>query len=111
MVKVRRANAILEVAEEDVNRYYGMGYDILDENENVAKNTIPSDLTVLKAAYGEHIKKIDLLENLLAQACGKTIEEVRQIVDSGEDVEIESTESEDVTEDTEAKTSSKKSRK
>jgi hypothetical protein len=110
MVKVRRANAILEVAEEDVDRYYGMGYDILDENENVAKNTIPSDLTVLKAAYGEHIKKIDLLENLLAQACGKTIEEVRQIVDSGAEVEVE-VESEDATEDTEAKTSSKKSRK
>lgn len=64
-VKVRRANVILRVPKEQVKEYLAKGFDVLDDNGNVAQASVPNDVNVLKQAYIEHTNRIKELEELL----------------------------------------------
>lgn len=61
-VTVQRANAILQVPEEWVDRYLDQGYDIIDAHGNVIKASMPKDLGTLQKAYVDHIKEIEELK-------------------------------------------------
>ena len=61
-IKVRRANVILQVPEEQRKEYLAKGFDVVDENNNVVEYTVPSDLNTLKVAYSNHIKEIEKLQ-------------------------------------------------
>lgn len=61
-VKVRRANVVLTVPEEQRGEYLSKGFDVLDSNGNIAEHTVPSDMNTLKTAYTNHIKRIEALE-------------------------------------------------
>lgn len=62
IIKVRRANVILQVPEEQRKEYLAKGFDVVDENNNVVEYTVPSDLNTLKTAYSNHIKEIEKLQ-------------------------------------------------
>ena len=63
IIKVRRANVLLRVPEEQKGEYLAKGFDILDDNGNVVEYTTPSDVGTLKTAYVNHIKEIDKLKS------------------------------------------------
>ena len=62
IIKVRRANVILQVPEEQRKEYLAKGFDVVDENNNVVEYTVPTDLHTLKTAYSNHIKEIEKLQ-------------------------------------------------
>lgn len=66
-VTVQRANTILQVPEEWVDRYIDQGYDVLDSNGKVIQKSIPKDLGTLQKAYLEHTAKIKELEKEIEQ--------------------------------------------
>lgn len=66
-VTVQRANTILQVPEEWVDRYIDQGYDVLDSNGKVIQKSIPKDLGTLQKAYVEHTAKIKELEKEIEQ--------------------------------------------
>lgn len=66
-VTVQRANTILQVPEEWVDRYIDQGYDVLDSDGKVIQKSIPKDLGTLQKAYVEHTAKIKELEKEIEQ--------------------------------------------
>ena len=62
MVKVRRGNVILRVADVDLQHYIDKGYSEIDANGNVIREAIPNDVRTLQNAFTEHQKKIQELE-------------------------------------------------
>ena len=62
IIKVRRANVILQVPEEQRKEYLAKGFDVVDENNNVVEYTVPTDLNTLKTAYTNHVKEIEMLK-------------------------------------------------
>ena len=63
MAQVRRANVILDVKEDQVQRYLDMGYDVIDEQTgNVVKASVPRDVKTLQIAYEKHIREIEELK-------------------------------------------------
>lgn len=69
-VTVQRANVVLRVPEEWLDRYVDQGYDVIDESGNVIQASIPRDLGTLQKAYIEHTQEIEELK--------RTIEELKQ---------------------------------
>lgn len=61
-IKVRRANVILRVSEEQKAEYLAKGFDVIGENGAVVESTVPSDINVLKKAYADHLKEIEELK-------------------------------------------------
>lgn len=62
MATVQRANVILDIANEDVEHYMALGYNVIDARGNIIKETMPSDVVTLQAAYREHLKEIESLK-------------------------------------------------
>ena len=62
MAFVQRANVILEVKEEQVQRYVDNGYDVLDDSGNVVKKSIPRDVRTLQMAYVEQKQQIERMQ-------------------------------------------------
>lgn len=69
-VTVQRANTILQVPEEWVDRYLDQGYNVIDAYGNVVQSSIPKDVGTLQKAYFDHVKEIEELK--------KVIEELQQ---------------------------------
>lgn len=63
MVKIQRANTILDIDDEDVSKYVNLGYNVIDDKGNIIQEAIPNDVGVLQRAYIEHRRKIEHLEN------------------------------------------------
>lgn len=62
MIRVRRANVVLDVPEEQKSEYLGKGFDVIGDNGKVIEHTVPSDVNTLKASYSNHLEKIAVLE-------------------------------------------------
>lgn len=58
MVNVQRANVILTVEDDEAEKYFEKGYNILDSYGNIVKASVPNDLGTLQKAY------VDLQEQL-----------------------------------------------
>jgi hypothetical protein len=63
MVRVRRANSIIEIKDDALDRYLDMGYVQIDEKGNVLKRGIPTSIGELQVAYTNHMKQIEDLNN------------------------------------------------
>lgn len=61
MVTVKRANVILDVKDSEVEHYFNIGYDILDENGNVIRPSVPKDIQTLQKAYVDDKAEIKAL--------------------------------------------------
>ena len=80
-IMVQRANVILEISEQEQDKYLAQGYDILDDSGNVVKKSIPTDIGRLRVAYHEALEEIEKLkaevEKLTAQVKEKESEAVQ----------------------------------
>lgn len=66
-IKIQRGNVILDIQDYEVDRYLKMGYNVIAENGEVIKSSIPTDLATLQKFYVEHTKRIDELEKRVAE--------------------------------------------
>ena len=55
---VKRANVVLEVSESQLDYYMSQGYDVIDEQGNVIKASVPTDLGTLQKAFVENAETI-----------------------------------------------------
>ncbi len=78
MVKVRRANVILQIEDDadNIQRYLDKGYSLIDpETEQVIKEAIPHDVGSLRAMVIKQQKEIEELQAKLKEATEKSVEE------------------------------------
>lgn len=68
MTQVRRANVVLTIKDDQVERFLDMGYDVLDTTGAVVKESAPRDPNVLRRAYLEHEAEIARLKDELRVA-------------------------------------------
>ena len=66
MVDVQRANVILTISEEEVDKYMSKGFSVIDANGNVVKQSVPTELSQLQKAYSEHVATIQQLNSEIA---------------------------------------------
>lgn len=62
MAFIQRANVILEVKDDQVERFLDQGYDVVDETGNVIQKSVPQDLGTLRKAYLDNMAEIDALK-------------------------------------------------
>ena len=63
MTYIQRANVILEVKDDQVERYVNEGYNVIDVNTGkILIESVPKDITGLTKAYNEHIETIKKLQ-------------------------------------------------
>lgn len=68
MAKVKRANVVLQIKDNQVQRYLDFGYELIDETTGeVIASPVPSDLATLRRYYVEHTEKIAELEAEIAE--------------------------------------------
>lgn len=51
MAFIQRANVILEVEDDTIEYYMARGYNQIDENGNILKEAVPTDVGALRLAY------------------------------------------------------------
>lgn len=66
MARIRRANVLLDVKDDEVGYYLNLGYDLLDDKGQVMQSAIPNDLHTLQKHYVDSNKKIAELETAIA---------------------------------------------
>lgn len=66
-VQVERGNVVLQVPEDDVQRYLDSGYNLIDADGNLIKASVPRNLGTLQKAFVEHTNKIAELEKEIAE--------------------------------------------
>lgn len=62
MATVRRANVVLQIKDDQVQRYLDSGYCLIDANGEVIASAKPNDEASLRAAYVELTKRVEALE-------------------------------------------------
>lgn len=60
-VFVRRANVLLEVSQETLEKYLNDGYDLVDKTGKLIREGAPNDDFALKRAYSQQEKEIKAL--------------------------------------------------
>ena len=63
-VQAQKGNKILRISEDAIERYLGMGYNIVGSDGAVLQKAVPSDNNQLKLEYSQNIREI---ENLKAE--------------------------------------------
>lgn len=76
-MKVRRANVVLTVTENEMEKYLARGFTILDDSGKVIKKPIPNDVNALRKAYIEHEAEIAKLKAKIEQLEAQTKTEVQ----------------------------------
>jgi hypothetical protein len=67
MAFVKRANVVLEVKDEDIQMYMSKGYSVIDENGNMLKECMPTDINALQLAYIADKKTIASLQEQIKE--------------------------------------------
>jgi predicted RNase H-like nuclease (RuvC/YqgF family) len=65
-VQAQKGNKILRISEDAIERYLGMGYNIIGADGAVLKKAVPADNNQLKLEYSQNIKEIENLKTELA---------------------------------------------
>ena len=86
IIKVRKANKIISVNENEVDRYLAIGYDIIDNKGNVVQATVPHDPNILRKAFIENEATINSLKQRIS-----TLEAQISALKSQADVSIKQT--------------------
>lgn len=66
-MKVRRANVVLTVTENEMDKYLARGFTIMDDSGKVIKEPVPRDINLLQKAFVEHTAEIEALKQKIAQ--------------------------------------------
>ena len=61
-VQAQKGNKILRISEDAIERYLGMGYNIIGADGAVLKKAVPSDNNQLKLEYTQSVKEIESLK-------------------------------------------------
>lgn len=86
-VTVRRGGGYLTIPAEAVDRYMAKGYDVVDSNGNILKESTPNDINALKRAYENHVAEIKKLKAEIAELKSQqTAEPVKQSEVSEEEI-------------------------
>ena len=62
MAFVQRANVVLEVKEDAVERMLDMGYNLINENGTIIQHSTAHDYTSLNVLYQEALNEIEELK-------------------------------------------------
>ena len=62
----RKANKVLKISEEAIEKYLGQGYTITDQQGSVLKKGTPLDSATLTAEYKKQLAEIDNLKATIA---------------------------------------------
>ena len=60
MVTVKRANVVLTVEDDEVEKYFQKGYSIIDKFGNVIKASVPTEVGALQKALQD--KEVEITE-------------------------------------------------
>lgn len=71
MALVQRANVILEVKEDAVERMLNMGYNVIDEQGNVLQHGPIKDFGELQVAYQEKVSEVEELKKQVEELKAK----------------------------------------
>lgn len=78
MTMVQRANVVLEVPDNEIEKYLNQGYNVLNPDGTVAQSAVPRDITTLQRAFVDNSNTIKALkaeiENLQTQLAAKSTE-------------------------------------
>lgn len=88
MIFAERGNRVKQISEADIPKYVEQGYKITAANGAVIMDTVPTDITVLRNAYKEHVNEIKALKaqiELLTSELAKA-ETKKQKAEKTEDV-------------------------
>ena len=83
---VQRANVVLKVRDEEVDKYLARGFSLLNENGEVIRSATPNDLATFKEAYIRQSKEIEDL-NLQIEELKAELEKARQKKSKAKQVE------------------------
>lgn len=67
MARVERGNVVLDVEDDAIQHYLNLGYNLTDNQGNVLKRSIPTNLGELQSAYIKHTAYIEELEATVAK--------------------------------------------
>lgn len=74
---VQRANVVLKVRDEEVDKYLARGFSLLNENGEVIRSATPNDLATFKEAYIRQSKEIEDLNSQIEELKAE-LEKARQ---------------------------------
>ncbi len=66
-MKVRKANVVLTVTENEINKYLARGFTVYDDSGKIIAKPIPRDVGSLTKAYIEHEAEIKALKEKIAK--------------------------------------------
>ena len=66
MIYAQKGNKLRQIAEADIQTYVEQGYEIVDGQGTVLKETVPTDLPTLRNAYIKHKDEIKALNARLS---------------------------------------------
>ena len=66
MIFATKGNKVRRIDEASIQKYSDQGYTITNDKGEVIKESIPTDLTLLKTAYIQHTRQIKMLEDEVA---------------------------------------------
>ena len=89
MMYAEKGNKVIQVSEQEMQRYIAQGFTITDDKGTVLKDAVPTDPSSLKQAYNKHIAEIANLKKTIAEleTKVKTLEKV--IAETSKPVERE----------------------
>lgn len=61
-VQAQKGNKILRISEDAIEKYLGMGYNIIGSDGAVLRKAVPSDNNQLKLEYTQNVKEIESLK-------------------------------------------------
>ena len=83
---VQRANVVLKVRDEEVDKYLARGFNLLNENGEVIRSATPNDLATFKEAYIRQSKEIEKLNSQIEELKAE-LEKARQKKSKAKQVE------------------------
>lgn len=83
---VQRANVVLKVRDEEVDKYLARGFSLLNENGEVIRSATPNDLATFKEAYIRQSKEIEDLKEQIEELKAE-LEKARQKKSKAKQVE------------------------
>lgn len=94
-VQAQKGNKILRISEDAIERYLGMGYNIIGADGAVLQKAVPSDNNQLKLEYSQNLREIETLKaeieslksqnKLLKQENDRLANELGKVIDTAEE--------------------------
>jgi len=62
MITIKRANVVLSIEEDELDKYFEKGYSVIDQFGNVVKASVPTEVGALQRALQDEMAKVAALE-------------------------------------------------